>query len=122
MFHSVSARYLATEFLYFRSAPTFKHFIRIGDGHSLFNQAMLNQNAMIRRYCQRRWMSLRSAFVLGVSLQYSDTLRCVEALLCDIVAQPEASISSRRKALTSHGTAPPPKIIGLWAAPAELIR
>jgi hypothetical protein len=25
---------------------------------------MLNQNAMIRRYCQRRWMGLRSTLVL----------------------------------------------------------
>jgi hypothetical protein len=38
-------------------------------------------------------------------------LRCVEAPLCDIVTQPEVSIISRRKGLTSHGTAPPPKII-----------
>jgi uncharacterized protein VirK/YbjX len=30
----------------------------------LFNQAMLNQNAMIRRYCQRRWMGRRSALAL----------------------------------------------------------
>jgi hypothetical protein len=46
------------------SAHFQKHFIRIGDGQSLFNQAMLNQNAMIRRYCQSRWMGLRSALVL----------------------------------------------------------
>ena len=53
VFHSVAACYLATEFLYFRVSAHFqKHFIRIGDGQSLFNQAMLNQNAMIRRYCQ----------------------------------------------------------------------
>jgi len=52
VFHSVAACYLATEFLYFRVSAHFqKHFIRIGDGQSLFNQAMLNQNAMIRRYC-----------------------------------------------------------------------
>src|SRR2546429_7359035 len=31
---------------------------------SLFNQAVLNQDAMIRRYGQRRWMGLRSAPVL----------------------------------------------------------
>src|SRR5260370_1303504 len=81
VFHFVAACYLATEFLYFWiSAHVQKHFIRIGDGQSLFNQAMLNQNAMIRRYCQRRWMGLRSALVcqraclvLGVSLHYADT-------------------------------------------------
>src|SRR3989475_8570263 len=65
VFHLVAAYYLATEFLYFWVSAHFqKHFIRIGDGQSLFNQAMLNQNAMIRRYCQRRWMGLRSALVL----------------------------------------------------------
>ena len=47
-------------FLYFWISAHFqKHFIRIGDGQGLFNQAMLNQDAMIRRYCQRRWMGLR---------------------------------------------------------------
>src|SRR6266704_24001 len=66
VFHFVAPCYLATEFLYFWvSAHSQKHFIRIGDGQSLFNQAMLNQNAMIRRYCQRRWMGLRSALVLS---------------------------------------------------------
>src|SRR5712671_7577739 len=65
VFHFVAACYLATEFLYFWvSAHLQKHFIGIGDGQSLFNQAMLNQNAMIRRYRQRRWMGLRSALVL----------------------------------------------------------
>src|SRR5271167_446460 len=65
VFHSVAARYLATEFLYFWVSAHFqKHFIRIGDGQSLFNQAMLNQNAMIRRYRQRTRMGLRSALVL----------------------------------------------------------
>src|SRR6266550_1801482 len=63
--HFVAEFYLATEFLYFRVSAHFqKHFIRIGNGQRLFNQAMLNQNAMIRRYCQRRWMALRSALVL----------------------------------------------------------
>src|SRR6266446_383112 len=65
VFHFVAVCYLATEFLYFRvSAHLQKHFIRIGDGQSLFNQAMLYQNAMIRRYCRCRWMGLRSALVL----------------------------------------------------------
>ena len=53
------------EFLYFRVSAHFqKHFIRIGDGQGLFNQAMLNQNVMIRRYCQRRRMGRRSALSL----------------------------------------------------------
>ena len=65
MFHSVAACYLATEFLYFWVSAHFqKHFIRIGEGQSLFNQAVLNKNAMIRRYCQRGWMGLRGALVL----------------------------------------------------------
>jgi hypothetical protein len=65
VFHFVAACYLATEFLYFWVSAHFqKHFIRLGDGQSLFNQAVLNQNAMIRRYCQRRWMGLRNALVL----------------------------------------------------------
>src|SRR2546429_3509149 len=60
VFYSVLARYLATEFLYFRVCAHFqKHCIRIGDGQGLFNQAVLNQDAMIRRYGQRRWMGLR---------------------------------------------------------------
>src|SRR6267142_2513516 len=51
-----AAFYLATELLYCRvSTHVQKHFIRIGDRQRLFNQAMLNQDAMIRRYCQRRW-------------------------------------------------------------------
>ncbi len=65
VFHFVAAFYLATQPLYFRvSAHSQKHFIRIGDGQGLFNQAMLNQNAMIRRYCQRRRMGLRSALAV----------------------------------------------------------
>src|SRR5882762_904303 len=65
VFHFVAACYLATEFLYFWvSAHSQKHFIRIGDGQGLFNQAMLNQNAMIRRYCRCRWMNPRRALVL----------------------------------------------------------
>jgi len=55
VFNFVAGCYLATEFLYFWVSAHFqKHFIRIRDGQNLFNQAMLNQNAMIRRYCQRR--------------------------------------------------------------------
>jgi hypothetical protein len=43
VFHFVAGCYLATEFLYFSVSAHFqKHFIRIGDGQSLFNQAMLN--------------------------------------------------------------------------------
>src|SRR6266849_10380009 len=62
--HFAAAFYLATELLYFWVSAHFqKHFIRIGDGQCLFNQAMLNQNAMIRRYCQRRYMG-RSALAL----------------------------------------------------------
>src|SRR6266851_3691995 len=65
VFYLVAAPYLATEFLYFWVSAHFqKHFIRIGDGQGFFNQAMLNQNAMIGRYCQRRWMGRRSALVL----------------------------------------------------------
>ncbi len=65
MFDLAAAFDLATEFLYFWVSAHFqKHFIRIGDGQGLFNQAMLHQNAMIRRYCQRRWMGLGSALVL----------------------------------------------------------
>src|SRR5260370_14682425 len=56
---------LATEFLYFRvSAHFLKHFVRIWDGQRFFNQALLNQNAMIRGYCQRRSMGRRSGLVL----------------------------------------------------------
>jgi len=44
--------------------PLQKHFVHIGEGWSLFNQAMLNQNALIRRCCQRRWMGHRSALAL----------------------------------------------------------
>jgi transcriptional regulator with XRE-family HTH domain len=63
--HFVAVFYLATELLHFRvSAHSQEHFIRIGDGQSLFNQAMLSQNAMIRRYCQRRWMGRRRALAL----------------------------------------------------------
>jgi hypothetical protein len=65
VFHFVAACYLAMQFLYFRISAHFqKHFIRIGDGQSLFNQAMLNQNAMVRRHCQRRWMGQRNALAL----------------------------------------------------------
>src|SRR6266853_6449575 len=46
--HFVAVFYLATEFLYLRVSTHFqKHFISIGNGQGLFNQAMLNQNAMI---------------------------------------------------------------------------
>src|SRR2546429_7532847 len=62
LFHFVAVFHLATEFLYFRVSAHFQeHFIRIGNGHVFFNQAVLNQNAMIRRYCRSGWMSLRSA-------------------------------------------------------------
>ncbi len=62
MFHSVAEFYLATEFLYFWVSAHFQeHFIRIGNGQGFFNQVMLNQNAMIRRYRRCRWMSLRGA-------------------------------------------------------------
>src|SRR5882762_3080830 len=60
-----AAFYLATKFLHFWiNAHLQKHFIRIGDGQCLFNQAVLNQDAMIRRYCQRRRMGRRNALVL----------------------------------------------------------
>ena len=63
--HFAAVCYLATELLYsWVSAHFQKHFIRIGDGQSLFNQAMLNQNAMIRRYCRCRWMGRRRALAL----------------------------------------------------------
>src|ERR1700682_4278359 len=65
VFHFAAPCYLATEFLYLLVSAHFqKYFIRSRDGHSLFNQAMLNQNAMIRRYCQRRWMGRWSALAL----------------------------------------------------------
>src|SRR5260370_7863381 len=65
VFDFAAVCYLATEFLYFRVSAHFqKHFICIGDGQGLFNQAMLNQNAMIRRYWQRRWMGRRRALAL----------------------------------------------------------
>jgi len=80
VFHLVAVFYLATEFLDFPGqAPTFqKHFIGIGDGEGLFNQAMLNQNAMIRRYCKRRWtgrcMCRRSALVLFLGVSFCTML------------------------------------------------
>src|ERR1700730_15610031 len=65
MFHFAAAFYLATELLYFWVGAHFqKYFIRIRDGQALFNQAMLNQDPMIRRYRQRRWMRRRSALAL----------------------------------------------------------
>src|SRR5713101_5865266 len=65
VFDSVAVCYLATEFLYFWVSAHFqKHLISIGDGQGFFNQAMLNQNTMIRRYCQCRWMGRRSPLVL----------------------------------------------------------
>ena len=42
------------------SAHFQEHFIRIGNGQGFFNQAMLNQNAMIRGCCRCRWMGLPS--------------------------------------------------------------
>src|SRR6267378_6618520 len=66
MFHFAAVSYLATELLDFRvSAHLQKHFIRIGDRQRLFNQPMLNQDAMIRRYCQQRWMGRRNALALS---------------------------------------------------------
>src|SRR5258708_36880534 len=57
--HFIAVCYLAAEFRYFRVSRHFQeHVIRIRDGQSFFNQAMLNQNAMIRRYCQRGWVRL----------------------------------------------------------------
>jgi hypothetical protein len=65
VFHFVGAFYLATEFLYVWISTHFqKHFIRIGDGQGLFNQAMLHQNAMIRMHCESRWMGRRNAVAL----------------------------------------------------------
>jgi hypothetical protein len=66
VFYFVAVFYLATELLYFRVSAHFQeHFIRFGDGQGLFNQAMLDQNAMIRRYCQRRWMGWRRALAFS---------------------------------------------------------
>ena len=57
VFHLAAVCYLASKFLYLGVSAHFqKHIIRLGDRESLFNQAMLHQNAMIRRYGQRRWM------------------------------------------------------------------
>ncbi len=65
VFHFAAMCYLATELLYFWVSAHFqKHFIRVGDRQGFFNQAMLNQNAMIRRHCQRRSMGRRSGLVL----------------------------------------------------------
>ncbi len=80
VFHFAAMCYLATEFLYFRVSAHFqKHFIRIGNGQSLFDQAMLDQNAMIRRYCQRRSMGLRSRLALFsvFHLHYADTFDAI---------------------------------------------
>ena len=41
-----------------------KHFVRLGDRQGSFNQAMLHQDAMIRRYGQRRWTALLDVLVL----------------------------------------------------------
>ena len=61
--------------LYFWVSAHFqKHFIRIGEGQSLFNQAVLNKNAMIRRYCQRGWMGLRARFYLFWCFKVRSTL------------------------------------------------
>jgi len=51
------------------SAHFQKHFIRIGDGKGFFNQAMLNQNVMIRRYLpmQTDESAERACFVFDVS-------------------------------------------------------
>jgi hypothetical protein len=66
VFHFAAVFYPVTELLYFWISAHFqKHFIRIGDGQGLFNQAMLNQNAMIGRYCELRWMGRRSALPLS---------------------------------------------------------
>ena len=68
VFYFVVALHLATEFLYFWVSAHFpKDFIGIGDGQSLFNEAILNQTAMIRRYGQR-------CSLFRVSLHYADTL------------------------------------------------
>src|SRR5229473_2820438 len=82
VFHFVAVCDFATEFLYFRVSAHFqKHFIRIGDGQSLFNQAMLNQNAMIRRYCQT-WMGLRGTLVLFWVFHCTMLTRFVNAVIC----------------------------------------
>src|SRR5437660_1115480 len=66
VFHFVAEFYLAAEFLYFRVSAHFQeHSIRIGNGQVFFNQAVPNQNAVIRRYCRSGWMSLRSAPVFS---------------------------------------------------------
>src|SRR5438477_11901117 len=65
VFHSASARHVAKELLYFWVSTHFQeHFIRFGNGQGLFNEAMLHQNAMIRRGRQRGCVGLRSALVL----------------------------------------------------------
>src|SRR5437660_11841443 len=66
VFHFVAEFYLAAEFLYFRVSAHFQErCIRIGNGQVFFNQAVPNQNAVIRRYCRSGWMSLRSAPVFS---------------------------------------------------------
>src|SRR6266480_3771172 len=76
VFHFAAVCYLATECPYFWVSAHFqKHFIRIGNGQSFLNQAMLSQNAMIRGYCQRRRMGLRSGFVLFSVLHLQPMLK-----------------------------------------------
>ena len=79
--------YLATEFLYLWVSAHFqKHFIRIADRQGLFNQAMLNQNAMIRRYCQRRWMGRGSALALSWVFHCTMLKRFLALLLLALAA------------------------------------
>jgi hypothetical protein len=46
------------------SAPTFKKTLYASGMGRVFNQAMLNQNTMIRRHSQRSGMGVRSTLVL----------------------------------------------------------
>jgi hypothetical protein len=97
VFHFVAACCLATEFLYFWVSAHFqKHFIRIGDGQSLFNQAMLNQNTMIRRYCQGRWMGLRSALVLSWVFHCTMLTRFLNPVISLGVLEPDFPVSPTR--------------------------
>ena len=84
-----AAFYLVTELLYFRISANFqKHLIRIGDGQVLFNQAMLNQDAMIGRYCQRRW-GRRSALALFWVFHRNMLTGFLDAVSIDVLPWPE---------------------------------
>src|SRR5205809_6347334 len=103
VFHFVAEFYLATEFLYFRVSAHFQeHFIRIGNGQVFFNQAMLDQNAMIRRYCRCRWMGLQSAPVF--SSVFHCTMLTGGRSICKSIQNREDISSGRSRCRPSIGS------------------